>query len=230
MLRAEHFAPSDESLDGHYPGPLGQAITLRAVGAEPPNPLYRALGSVNHLLKRLINLTAAVAIVMSCLLNAAAQDDLTPPKAEVKATFGGAAFDETSHSVFGGSARFYVTRRLSVEPEFLYMRNSDTDQDYLFQPNVAFDLSDPTGRFVPYVIGGAGVIHHQARFPGFDFSSGVPRVFDASFTTWTASAGAGVKIFVTDRLFVSPEARLGREPNLRATISVGYVFSGRKRD
>jgi hypothetical protein len=180
--------------------------------------------------KRLRNLTAALAVILSCLVHAAAQGELTPPKAEVKATFGGAAFEETSHSVFGGSARFYVTRRLSVEPEFLYMRNSSRDQDYLLQPNVAFDLADPTGRFVPYVIGGAGVIHHQGRFPGFDFSTGVPRIFDTSFTTWTASAGAGVKIFVTDRLFVSPEARLGREPNVRATISVGYVFSGRKRE
>src|SRR5687767_10032601 len=97
---------------------------------------------------RLRNLSAAVAVILSCLVHAGAQDELTPPKAEVKATFGGAAFDETSHSVFGGSARFYVTRRLSVEPEFLYMRNSSRDQDYLLQPNVAFDLADPTGRFV----------------------------------------------------------------------------------
>jgi opacity protein-like surface antigen len=183
-----------------------------------------------NLAKRIRNLTATVALILFCLVHAMAQDELTPPKAEVKATFGGAAFEETSHSVFGGSARFYVTRRFSVEPEFVYMRNSSRDQDYLFQPNVAVDLADPTGRFVPYVIAGAGVLHHQARFPGFDFSTGVPRVFDASFTTWTASAGAGVKIFVTDRLFVSPEGRLGREPNVRATISVGYVFSGRKRE
>ena len=36
--------------------------------------------------KRLRNLTAALAVILSCLVHAAAQDELTPPKAEVKAT------------------------------------------------------------------------------------------------------------------------------------------------
>jgi len=51
---------------------------------------------------------------------------------------------------------------------------------------------------------------------------------DTSFTTWTASVGGGVKIFLTKRLFVAPEVRVGREPNVRGTVSVGYVFVGRK--
>ena len=186
--------------------------------------------TLNNVSKRMGTLAAAVLMVLCCFLHATAQDELTPPEAEVRATAGGVAFDETSHSAYGLSARFYVTRRLSVEPEFLYMRNSDTDQDYLFQPNVAFDLVDPTGRLVPYVIGGAGVLHHKARFSGFDFTTGAPVTFNNSFTTWSASGGAGLKVFITDRLFVAPEARLGREPTLRATISIGYVLSGRSRD
>jgi hypothetical protein len=177
---------------------------------------------------------AAAALVLCCLSPARAQQDgLTPPKVEVKATFGAAGFgDEVSipHVVAGGSLRFYVTRRLSVEPELLYMRHSPNDQDYVFTPGVAYDLRDPTKRVVPYVVGGVGVMNHTGRFFGADFETGQPRVFDTSFTTWSAGVGAGVKIFLTDRLFVAPEARAGHEPTARGTVSIGYVISGRRRE
>src|SRR5215207_7463191 len=101
---------------------------------------------------------AAAALVLFCFFPARAQQgDLTPPKVEARATFGASGFgDELSypHVVAGGSVRFYVTRRFSVEPELLYMRHSADDQDYLFTPGVAYDLSDPTKRVVPYVAGG----------------------------------------------------------------------------
>lgn len=179
----------------------------------------------------------AAALALICFSQARAQqDDLTPPKVEVKATFGAAGFGDeldAPHVVAGGSVRFYLTRRFSVEPELLYMRNGKEDQDYLFTPNVAFDLSDPTKRVVPYVAGGVGVFHHRGRFLGNDFNTGQPRVFDTSSTTWAATGGGGVKIFLSDRLFVAPDARLGvvggSEPTLRGTVSLGYVISGRSR-
>ncbi len=180
---------------------------------------------------RLRTLAAGLVLLVCCFVQVVAQDDLTPPKVEVKGTVGGALFgEEIPHGVFGGSVRVYVSRRVSVEPEVLYMYNSPNDQDFLIQPNVAYDLTEPTGRVVPYVIGGVGVLHHQGRFFGFDFTTGAPRTFDKSATTWSASGGAGVKIFVTDRLFVAPEARIGSEPTWRGTFSVGYVLSGRDRN
>lgn len=160
-----------------------------------------------------------------------AQDgqQLTPPKIEAKVILGSAVFNEDiEHKVVGGAVRVYLTKRLSVEPEYLYLRHSDTDQDQLVQPNVAFDFTDPTKRLVAYGIAGVGVLHHKGRFFGNDFATGAPRVFDTSFTTWTASAGGGLKIFLTNRLFVSPELRVGREPTVRATVNVGYVFGGRR--
>ena len=179
---------------------------------------------------------AAAALVLFCLFPARAQQgELTPPKVEVKATFGAAGFgDELDdpHVVAGGSVRLYLTRRFSVEPELLYMRHSSDDQDYLFTPGVAYDLTDPTQRVVPYVAGGVGVFHHRGRFLGNDFNTGQPRFFDTSSTTWAATAGGGVKIFLSDRLFVAPDARLGfvgSEPTLRGTVSLGYVISGRRR-
>ncbi len=172
--------------------------------------------------KRFEQLTAAAALVLFCFFPARAQEGaLTPPRVEVRATFGAAGFgDELSypHFVAGGSVRFYLTRRLSVEPELLYMRGSAADQDYLFVPAVAYDLADPRKRAVPYVIGGVGVFQRRGRF--------------TSPATWSADAGAGVKIFLNDRLFIAPEARLGYvgyEATMRGTVSIGYVLSGRNR-
>lgn len=172
--------------------------------------------------------SALSVIVLATSLSAQQSDQLTPPKVEGKVIVGSAIFgDDIEHKVVGGAVRVYITKRLSIEPEYLYLRHSENDQDQMFQPNVAYDFTDPTKRFVAYGIAGAGVLHHKGRFFGNDFVTGAPRVFDTSFTTWTASVGGGVKIFVTKRFFVAPELRVGREPTVRGTINVGYVFSGR---
>lgn len=169
--------------------------------------------------------------LVACVTPLCAQQSqqLTPPRLEGKVMFGTAIFNEDlEHKVVGGAVRAYLTKRLSIEPEYLYLRHSDTDQDHLVQPNIAFDFTDPTKQVVAYGIAGVGALHHKGRFVGSDFATGAPRVFDVSLTTWTASAGGGLKIFFTKRLFISPEFRIGREPTVRATINVGYVFRGRR--
>src|SRR5690349_425462 len=169
-------------------------------------------------------------VIGACITPLVAQgQQLTRPKIEAKAIWGGVVFGEDDdHKTVGASVRVYVTKRLSIEPEYLYLWHGENDQDQLFAPNVAWDFTDPRERVVLYGIAGGGVLHHKGRFVDTDFS-GTTRVFDTSFTTWTASVGGGVKIFLTDRLFVSPEFRVGRQPTLRGTINVGYVFGGRSR-
>jgi hypothetical protein len=186
----------------------------------------RNTGALRHLFK-------SGALVLFCFLPTPAQkEDLTPPKAEVRLTVGASGFTSADgripHGVAGASLRFYVTRRVSVEPEFLYMRHSPDDQDYLSQVSVAYDLTDPAKPVVPYLIAGIGALYHRGRFFGRDFETGEPRVFDTSFTAPAGSAGAGVKIFLTRRLFIAPEGRIGRQPSVRGTMSIGYVFSGRE--
>jgi opacity protein-like surface antigen len=172
-------------------------------------------------------LAVSVSLV-ACVTPLYAQQDqqLTSPKVEGKVIFGSALFGEDlEHKLVGGALRVYVTKRLSVEPEYLYLRRSKDDQDHLGQISVAYDFTDPTKRFVPYGIAGAGVLHNRGRVFGSDFVTGEPFVREISFTTWTVSAGGGVKIYLTNRLFISPEVRLGREPTVRATIN---VFGGRR--
>lgn len=108
--------------------------------------------------------------------------------------------------------RIYMTRRFSLEPELLYMYHSKSDQDVVFTPNVAFDFAGSNRRIKPYVIGGVGVLRHRSLTGRGPFSS----------NSLSASGGVGVKIFLTRRLFISPEARLGWEPFLRVTGSIGY--------
>lgn len=176
----------------------------------------------------------AAALTLFCLSHARAQSSLTPPKVEVKVTAGGAAFaledtDSLAHKAVGGALRVYLSRRWSVEPEFMYMRRNANDQDYFFTPSVAYDIVSPTRKVVPYAIAGVGVEHLTGRFVGADFNTGVPFTVETSGTTWSLGLGAGVKIHVTDRLYVAPEVRVGREPYARATVSVGYVLSGRRQ-
>ena len=173
----------------------------------------------------------SAALLLFCSLPAVAQDqdeDARRPKAEIRLTGGASGFTgddgEIPHGVAGGSFRVYVTRRVSIEPEFLYMTNNPNDRDYLAQVSAAYDFGDAGKRFVPYVVAGAGVLRHRSQFFGVDFDTREPRVFDTSYTSLAVSAGGGVKMFLTKRLFIAPEARVGYQPSLRATVSIGYVF------
>lgn len=168
-------------------------------------------------------------LLVACVTPLFAQDQQpTSPKIEAKVVFGSATFGEDlEHTVIGGAVRAYVTKRFSIEPEYLYMRRSEDDQDHVVTANVAYDFTDPTKRVVPYGIAGVGVLTNKGRVVRGDFFTGATRVEEISFTTWTLSVGGGVKIFVTKKFFVSPELRVGREPTVRATINVGYVFGGK---
>jgi len=128
------------------------------------------------------------------------------------------------HFVVGTALRIHLSRHWSIEPEFNYMRRSSNDEDYVFQPNVVYEFNSRGSRFVPYLIGGVGVIKHKSVYNGSDFVTSAPTRYDTSYTTWSASAGAGLKVFVTKRLFVAPEVRIGYQPYTRATVGIGYVF------
>ncbi|MEX2302151.1 MAG: outer membrane beta-barrel protein [Bryobacterales bacterium] len=130
---------------------------------------------------------------------------------EVRGLGGYSTFiDESSqnHVVAGGSGHYYITRRLSVGPEFLYMYRNEFDQDITASAHVAWDFKG-SSRVQPYVAGRIGVLRHFA--PRFAVNS------------WAYGAGLGVKIALTDRLFLTPEFSMGVEPILRATVGISYV-------
>jgi hypothetical protein len=137
----------------------------------------------------------------------------TPGTVEVKGSAGYAGFeDEDNHFHLGGAARFYLTRRFSVEPEVQYLRGTNRHSDILIVPNWNWDFRE--GRVVPYVTGGFGWL--QSSFgqfrPTFRSREGFLQF------------GAGVKIRAGERWFVAPEFRLGTELHARVGVAIGYRF------
>lgn len=134
---------------------------------------------------------------------------------DVQGTVGYAGFVDDSfidlhHFLAGGGVRIYLSERMSLQPELLYMQQSPADRDVALLANLAGDLRGRGNRVTPYWIVGAGILHHRGAF----FSG----------TTLTGGAGIGVRVFVSERWFVAPEVRLGWEPFMRATVSLGYVL------
>jgi len=137
---------------------------------------------------------------------------------DVRGTVGYTTFiDESSqHHLFtGASVRHYLLTRLSVEPEFLFLYRNSSDKDVGFQVNVAYDFARPGSKVVPYVIGGGGLLTTFFRFGG-------PANFTS--TEGMVSGGFGAKVYLNNRWFIAPEARLGFEPIIRATVSLGYSW------
>ena len=82
----------------------------------------------------------AVFLILLFALSAEAQQK---PRPEIKATAGWVGFiDENwiDHKVVGASARFYLTARIGVEPEVLYMVGPGSDRDVTLIPNLTFDF------------------------------------------------------------------------------------------
>ena len=181
---------------------------------------------------------ASAALMLLCVMVASAQQNLSPTKAEIKFLGGISTFnaDPTNsfntyrHTILGGALRYYIYRQVSIEPEVLFMWRGQNDRDVVFTPHLGLDLMPSNGRVVPYVIVGIGAEHHRDQITYRDFFNGNQLVTKKinGFTV-SANAGVGAKLFLTDRLFVAPEVRGGHEPRFCASLSVGYVFAGRKR-
>jgi hypothetical protein len=145
--------------------------------------------------------------------------EVPAPVVEVSGGWAGFLDDALiDHAVFGGSARVYVSPRLSLGPELVYMIGPGQDRDLFVTGNLTFDVLRPTAdrprRVTPFVVVGGGWLRHSDRFGTETFSSG-----EGAFT-----AGAGVRGWVNDRVFVAGEARVGWKPHLRLSGTVGVAL------
>ena len=70
-----------------------------------------------------------------------------------------------NHLTAGGGLRFHLSRRWSVEPEFLYMRHNNfvCDRDYLLWGNFSFDFRNRERMVVPYWFAAPGSFIIAAR-------------------------------------------------------------------
>lgn len=135
-----------------------------------------------------------------------------------EAVAGYAAFVDDSpigHSVFGGSARVHLTPRLSVGPEAIYMRGPGLDRDLFVTANMTFDYiplrEARPGAVGAFVTAGGGAMRHQDGFG------------TTTFASWegAVTGGAGVRVFLTDRIYALAEFRAGWELHYRVNGGVG---------
>lgn len=156
-------------------------------------------------------------LLLFCSASIAYSAEPDQPSNDFKLVLGTSAFlDEEipfDHFIVGGSVRFGLTKRLSVEPQFLYMNGPGSDRDYTLSGNISYDLLTAS-RFAVYAVAGGGLIRHTERFSNGDFS----------VNEWTANGGVGARIYFTDQFFVSPEFRFGLEPLLLTQVGIGYSF------
>lgn len=156
-------------------------------------------------------------ILLLCLISFAHSAEPDQPSNDFKLVLGASAFlDEEipfDHFIAGGSVRFGLTKRLSVEPQFLYMSGPGSDRNYTLTGNISYDLLT-SSRCSIYVVGGAGLLHHTEQFPNGEFSA----------NEWTANGGIGVRLHLTEQCFVAPEFRFGWEPLLSTQVGIAYSF------
>lgn len=88
----------------------------------------------------------------------------------------------------------------------------------------------PGRRVNPYWLVGIGVMQHRTLYPvGHVY---VPEEGWVPTDAWRwdrqlgmmLTGGVGVRMFLTDRIFVAPEARAGLTPLLQTTVAVGVAF------
>ena len=161
---------------------------------------------MRHQLGRLFFLAG----LAGCLPSMAAAQDRPAPI--VEAVTGWAGFvDENwiDRTMIGGGGRVFVTRRVAIGPEFVFLRGSNDEHDWTLTVNATVDLvldapSSPR-RFVPYLAVGVGYLSQTTQVGTGPFTSG----------EGTFSGGFGVRVSVSRRFFVAPGVRVGYEPELR---------------
>ena len=152
-----------------------------------------------------------IAVLLGVPAVAGAQDGRRPA-VEVSGGYAGFVDDATvHHSVIGGAWMWQATPRISVGPEFVYMQGPRGDRD-LFMTGKIVIQATPDAAASLYFVADGGVMLHRQELPRGPFWS----------REGAGSFGAGVRINVTDNVYVAPEIRIGWEPHVRATATVGW--------
>jgi hypothetical protein len=117
----------------------------------------------------------------------------------------------------GGAVDVRLVAGLRVGPEILYhigptttYRGLEKDRDMTLSLMTSYDFKR-SGRVTPYVTVGGGMLRRSYRGTWWSES-------------FTFSAGSGMKIALSKRVFVAPELRGGLNPTVQASVRIGYRF------
>ena len=119
-----------------------------------------------------------------------------------------------SEGLVGGAVRLYLSPRISIGPEVLYL-SGDNHSHLVVTGNLTWDVLAPTnGRppsVTPFVVVGGGLFQTREQFAAGPFTSN-----EGAFT-----AGGGVRALVSDRVTIGADARVGWELHVRVNALVG---------
>jgi len=161
----------------------------------------------------------ATAIVLAVAVSAAAQSARPAPILEAHTGYAG-FIDEVwiKRAIVGGAGRWFVSPRVAIGPEFLYLHGRNGEHDWTLTGNVSFDFwrESELRPVTPYLIAGGGLLSQTDIVGTGPFTSKDP----------TFSGGVGARIRLGRRAYIAPEFRMGFEPTVRIGVTVG-VRTGR---
>lgn len=160
-----------------------------------------------------VRVVMAAAFIFAATTGTQAQAQTTA--GAVEGIVGHAVFADDApihHFVFGAAAPLRLTERLAIGPEVVRMIGPGDDRDTILAVGTWMDLASPAplrpGKVVPFVGGGFGVLMHSDRF--------------GTANNLYYGGGGGVRIHLTDRLYVAPEVLFASELHLRTVARIGY--------
>jgi hypothetical protein len=123
------------------------------------------------------------------------------------------------HVIAGATFRYRISRIISLGPEIVYMAGPGTDRDLFLTGNAMFDFLVPTdgprpGTVNPFVVVGGGVMIHRSRFGNRGFSA----------AEGALTGGAGVRVWITRRIYAMGAYRAGWEPHIRVDGGIGVAW------
>ena len=159
----------------------------------------------------------ATVLLLLCAASDAKAQERPAPAVDLTAAWIGFADDSVvSEPGFGGALRWYVSPRIAIGPELLFMRG-DSHNHFVLTGNLTWDVlpqaTHPAA--TPFLVVGAGMFQtHETFFDDAVTSS------EGAFT-----AGGGIRSRLSDRVSVGVDARVGWELHIRiggfVAISVG---------
>jgi hypothetical protein len=150
---------------------------------------------------------------------AQSSDPRPAPAVEFLAGYAGFVDDATiDHSIFGAAGRVYLTPRLAIGPELVYMVGPNSDRDLYLTGNLTFDVMRPRQgrprRVTPFLVAGGGFFQHSDRVGTFNYTT-----YEGAFT-----GGGGVRGWITDRVYALGDVRFGWELHMRVNGGIGIGF------
>ena len=95
----------------------------------------------------------------------------------------------------------------------------------LVTPIVEYEFS-PDRRINPYLVVGFGFTQYRSLEPNVEhyYDRSLPEFEWRKEGSFNFTGGFGLRLFLSRRIFVAPELRIGLIPVVHSTVSVGYAF------